>query len=129
MYVITSRTSFRVNLHSLNAKDLPARSTRYIWSLSDSNGIRNHNHLVREPTLSHLAKLVSLAKWLSVGLQIKWLRVRIPLLSLSYYTTLNPKINEIKIEIPSINNLAKTAALTNVANKKSNVSDLVRKTN
>ena len=30
--------------------------------LSDSNGIRTHNHLVRKETLNHLAKL---AKWLS----------------------------------------------------------------
>ena len=46
---------------------------------SDSNGIRTHNHLVREWTLNHLA---SSAKWLSVQLQTKWLLVRIPLLSL-----------------------------------------------
>ena len=46
---------------------------------SDSNGIRNHNHLVRERTLNHLA---SSAKWLSVQLRTKWLWVRIPLLSL-----------------------------------------------
>ena len=46
---------------------------------SDSNGIRNHNHLVRERTLNHLT---SSAKWLSVQLRTKWLWVRIPLLSL-----------------------------------------------
>ena len=28
-----------------------------IWSLSDGNGIRTHNHLVRKRTLNHLAKL------------------------------------------------------------------------
>ena len=33
-----------------------------IWSLSDSNGIRTHKHLVRKRTFNHLAKL---AKWLS----------------------------------------------------------------
>ena len=32
-----------------------------IWSLSDCDGTRTHNHLVREWTLNHLAKL---AKWL-----------------------------------------------------------------
>ena len=63
--IIMSCTSFRVNLHSivcLNVKELLARSRRHIWSLSDSNGIRTHNHLVRKRTLNHLAKL---AKWLS----------------------------------------------------------------
>ena len=63
--IIKSRTSFRVNPHSivcLNVKELLARSRRHIWSLSDSNGIRTHNHLVRKRTLNHLAKL---AKWLS----------------------------------------------------------------
>ena len=52
------------------------------WNLekiSDSNGIRTHNHLVRKWTLYHLA---SLAKWLSVRLRTKWLCVRIPLLPL-----------------------------------------------
>ena len=33
----------------------------YYWSLSDSNGIRNHNHLVHKRTLNHLPKLVSWA--------------------------------------------------------------------
>ena len=52
-------------------------------SISDSNEIRTHNHLVRKKkTLNHLAKLASLAKWLSVCLQTKWLWVRISLLSL-----------------------------------------------
>ena len=51
-------------------------------SLSDSNGIRTHNHLVCKRTLNHLAKLASLTKWLSIRLQTKWLWVRIPLLSL-----------------------------------------------
>ena len=47
--------------------------------ISDSNGIRTHNILVRKRTLKYLA---SLAKWLSVGLRINWSWVRIPLLSL-----------------------------------------------
>ena len=46
----------------LNVKELLARSRREIWSLSDCNWTRTHNHLVRKQTLNHLAKL---AKWLS----------------------------------------------------------------
>ena len=75
--IIMSRTSFRVNPHTivcLNVKELFARSRRHIWSLSDSNAIRTHNHLVRKRTLNHLAKC------LSVCLRTKWLWVRIALL-------------------------------------------------
>ena len=60
-----SRANFRVNLHSivcLNVNELLAQSRCHIWSLSDSNEIRTHNHLVRKPTFNHLAKL---AKWLN----------------------------------------------------------------
>ena len=32
-----------------------ARSRRHIWSLSDSNQIHTHNHLVRKQTLNHFA--------------------------------------------------------------------------
>ena len=63
------RTSFIMNPHSivcLNVKELIARSRCHILSLSDSNGIQTHNHLVRKRTFNHLAKLASLAKWLSV---------------------------------------------------------------
>ena len=63
--IIMSRTSFRVNPHSivcLNVKELLAWSRRHIWSLSDSNGIRTHTHLVRKRTLNHLTKPT---KWLS----------------------------------------------------------------
>ena len=63
--IIISRTSFRVNPHSivcLNVKDLLAQSRCEIWSISDSNGIRTHNHWFSKRTLNHLAKL---AKWLS----------------------------------------------------------------
>ena len=63
--IIMSITSFRVNPHSivcLNVKKLLAPSGHHIWSLSDSNVIRTHNHLFRKRTLNHLAKL---AKWLS----------------------------------------------------------------
>ena len=43
--------------YCLNAKEFLARNKRDIWSLSGSNGIRTHNHLVRKWTLNHLAKL------------------------------------------------------------------------
>ena len=56
----------------LNVKELLARSKRHVWSLSDSNGIRTHNPLVRKRPLNHLAKLAILAKWLSVRLRTKW---------------------------------------------------------
>ena len=58
--IIMSRTSFRVNPHSiafLNVKGLLAWSRRHILSLSDNNVIRTYNHLVRKRTLNHLAKL------------------------------------------------------------------------
>ena len=41
----------------LNVKELLARNRRDMWSLSDSNGIRTHYHLVCKQTFSHLAKL------------------------------------------------------------------------
>ena len=41
----------------LNVKELLARNRREIWSLSDCNETRTHNHLVRKRTLNHLAKL------------------------------------------------------------------------
>ena len=45
--IIMSRMRFRVNLHysCLNLTELQNRSD--IWSLSDSNGIRTHNHNLR----------------------------------------------------------------------------------
>ena len=46
----------------VNVKELHAQSRREIWSLSDCNWTRSHNHLVCKRTLNHLAKL---AKWLS----------------------------------------------------------------
>ena len=79
--IIISRTSFRVNLHTmvcLNVKELLAQNRRHIWSLSYSNGIRTHNHLIRKRTHNHLTIL---AKWSSVHLRTKWLWVRIPLRS------------------------------------------------
>ena len=46
----------------LNDKELLSQNRHNIYSLSDSNGIRNHNHSVCKRTLKHLAKL---RKWLS----------------------------------------------------------------
>ena len=74
--IIMSPASFRVTLHSIvcqNVKKLLVPSRRYIWSLSDSSGIRTHNHLVGNRALDYLAKLVGLAKWLCVALRTKWL--------------------------------------------------------
>ena len=35
----------------LNVKERLTQNRRHIWSLKDSNGIRTHDHLVRERTL------------------------------------------------------------------------------
>ena len=51
----------------LNVKELLSRNMHDIWSLSGSNGIRTHNHLVPKRTLKHLAKL---AKWLCCAVSI-----------------------------------------------------------
>ena len=62
--IIMSRMSFRVNLHPvvcLNVKELLTWSGCHIWSLSDSNVIWTHNHLVCNQTPNHLARL---ARWL-----------------------------------------------------------------
>ena len=48
-----SHTSFRMNPHCivcLNVRELLVLSRRHIWSLSDRNEIRTHNHLVCERT-------------------------------------------------------------------------------
>ena len=64
----------------------------------------------------------------------KYLILLILLQNTSYLATnlatnfaLNAKINEVKVKIPSIINLATTAALTGVEHKLTNVSDLVKK--
>ena len=57
----------------LNVEKVLAWNRRDIWNLSDSDGIRTHNHLVCRQTLIQL---------LSVRLRTKWLWVRIPSLSL-----------------------------------------------
>ena len=51
-YAFLSESSLYI---CLNVKKLLARNRRDIWSLSDINGIRTHNHLVCKPTLKHLA--------------------------------------------------------------------------
>ena len=43
--------------------------------LSDFNGIRTHSLLLRKRTLNHFAKM---AKWMSVGLRPKKLRLPVP---------------------------------------------------
>ena len=84
--IIMSRTSFRVNLHSivcLNAKDVISEC--HIWRLTDSNEIRSYNHLLRIWTLNHLAKLANgcLNGWVFVY-ELSGCGVRIPLLSLGF---------------------------------------------
>ena len=73
----------------LNVKELLARSRREIWSLSDCNWTRTHNHLIRKGTLNHLAKL---AKWLSVPLRIKWFWVPVQLQSITCLFKMLPHI-------------------------------------
>ena len=47
--------------------------------------------------------------------------------NLATNTALNAKTNEVKIEIPSINELAATSALTTAETKIPNISDLIQK--
>ena len=53
-YVTYAFQSESLFYSSLNVKGLLAQNRRDIWSLSDSNGIRTHNHLVPKRTLNHL---------------------------------------------------------------------------
>ena len=59
----------------LNIKKLLALSRYDIWNLLECNGNRSHNNIVRNQTLNHLAK------WLSVLLHTNWLWVRFPLVT------------------------------------------------
>ena len=79
-YVLQSKST----LYSfVNVKKVLAWNRHDIWSLSGSNGIRTHNHLVRKQTLSHL---------LSARLWTKWLWVWILLLPLKpLYMTITLK--------------------------------------
>ena len=65
LYLIMSRTSFRVNPRSIVAwmsRNSLLEAGAKSEVLSDGNWTRTQNHLVRERTLNHLAKLT---KWLS----------------------------------------------------------------
>ena len=66
LYVLSmSCTCFRVSPHlysCLNVKERLDQNRHDIWSLSDWNRTRIHNHSVCKQTLNHLAKL---GKWLS----------------------------------------------------------------
>ena len=59
MYVFQSESTL---CSGLNVKEHLAWNRHDIWSLSDSNGIWTHNHLVHKWKLNHSAKF---AKWLS----------------------------------------------------------------
>ena len=54
MYVFQSESTL---YNCLNVKELFARSRREIWSLSDCNLTRTHNHLANKRTLNYLAKI------------------------------------------------------------------------
>ena len=82
-YVTYSSQSEPVPYSCLNFKELLAQNRHDIWNLSDWNRTRTCKHLVRNRNLNHLAKLTSLAKFLSVRLGTKWLRVRALLQSLT----------------------------------------------
>ena len=61
-YHVTYAFQSKSTLYScINVKELLARNRCDIWSLSDSNRIRRHNHLVRNLKLNHLSKLVKLS--------------------------------------------------------------------
>ena len=91
----------------LNVKELLARSRREISRLSDCNWTRTQNHLVvLKRRLNRWAKLVSLAKWLSVRLRTKWFLgsspvavslVRLLLLQFSMCTIFKKKINQVQV--------------------------------
>ena len=68
----------------LNVTEFLVQSRREIWSLSDYNWTRTHNHLVHKRTLNHLAKWFvyeQMVRLLSVRLWTKWLWVRAQLQS------------------------------------------------
>ena len=80
----------------LNVKELLARNRRDIWNLSDCNRTWTCNHLVRKRTFNHLAKLASLAKWLSVRLRTKRLWVRVLLQSLNFHFVFKITISKMR---------------------------------
>ena len=95
MYAFLNESTF---YSYLNFREPVAPNRSDIWKLSDYNGNRTRNHLVRKQTLNLLAKLTflaSLAKWLSVRLRTKSLRVPIPLQPLKNFIC--NKMNILKI--------------------------------
>ena len=58
----------------LNAKKRLAQNRCNIWKLTDLNRTRTNNHLHRQLTLNHLAKLdkCSFTKYMVVGLTTSW---------------------------------------------------------
>ena len=63
-YHVTYAFQSESTLYScLNVKELLARNRREIGSLSDCNGTRTHNHLIRKRTLKNWMK--HLTKWKS----------------------------------------------------------------
>ena len=74
----------------LNVKELLARSRRKVWSLSDCNWTRAHNHLVHKRKLNHLTKLNS--NW------SKWLWVQVQLQSVTYVVIHNLHTNIFLLE-------------------------------
>ena len=83
-------TEWNLHYSFLNVKELLAQNRHNISSLSDSNAIRTHNHLVYGWTLKHLAKLAlfyffvcffgQFNKMVEWSLWTKWLWVQILLL-------------------------------------------------
>ena len=85
----------------LNVKELLAWNRRDIWSLSDSNRIRTHNHLLCKRTLNHLVFVYELS---GCGCESRCCRGRIAFGKKIFCRTLKPKF---RIAMPqSIRSLA-----------------------
>ena len=98
----------------LNVKELLAQSRRKIWSLSEYNWTRTHNHLFHKRILNHLAKLAKwiscvvstylygtfdCTKWSSFRLWTNWLWVRVELQSLKLHAKTCDRVKLRKIII------------------------------
>ena len=111
--IIMLHTSFRVNAHSivcLNVKKLLAWGRCHIWSLSDSNEIWTHNHLVRKGTLNNLVKL---AKWLSCVVST-YLYVAFDCKLLSCYIQVSEWIPTLQFAWMSRNSLLEPGAMSEI---------------
>ena len=111
--IIMSRTIFRVNPLSivcLSVKELLAWSRPHIRSLSDSNEIRTHNHLVCKQTLNHLAKL---AKWLSCVVST-YLYGAFDCMLLSYHVRVSEWIHTLECAKISRNSLLEAGVISEV---------------